>query len=224
MGMQTILSNVVGAVTLSHLELERRFDGLLLTEGKDLADCPVLIDEELRIEEGCSNKDKSSEKDVVKLLGQTFILCSHQERMVSRFSSLILLISSFYLICITLFSYGSLAVLVDDMNILKTVSTMTHTLLFLYYLFTFGVICFLGQDLMDRQRNTSNALSRVYHRFKHGWSQETKGYAKFVKSKIESPIGLSPYSFFTLDRSGFLSTMALIVTYLIVLLQFKVSE
>ena len=99
-----------------------------------------------------------------------------------------------------------------------------QSLLCAYYYFTFGLICFLGQGLKDQQKETADALARVYYRCRRSWHPDTIAYAEFVKNRVERPNGLSPYSFFTLDRSGFLSTMALIFTYLIVLLQFKTSE
>ena len=46
---------------------------------------------------------------------------------------------------------------------------------------------------------------------------------KHLLSHLGRPLPVSPFALFNLTRSGFLNSMALIVTYLIVLLQFKDS-
>ena len=56
------------------------------------------------------------------------------------------------------------------------------------------------------------------------WSQETQDLADHTLTKYERPVEISPYSFFNLNRAGFLSTLALVFTYLIVLVQFRTSE
>ena len=144
--------------------------------------------------------------------------------MNSVFSKILLLLSTYYLISITLFSYGFLIVLVTELNMVKISSVICHLLLFLFYLFTFFSLCSIGQDFVDVQLQTSNALNRAYFLFKGQFKTETENYLEFVKEKLEKPVALSPYSFFNLDRSGFLATVALIFTYLIVLLQFKTTE
>ena len=224
-GMQTVLSNAVTTLSLSHLELKKRFDSLYATSNKN-KEFPMEINEPNSEEQPPMKlgNSKTVEEETLKLLWKTLALLNHQERVIAKFSPLLLVIVSFYLICITLFCYSSVSVLVAKMNILMFSSALSHGLLFVYYLFTFGVISFLGQALMDQQKETADALARVYYQNRLSWTEATRDYAELVKEKVQKTIGLSPYSFFTLDRSGFLSTLALVFTYLILLLQFKTSE
>ena len=216
MGMQSLLTNAVFAVILSHTELARRFKELMPQSG--FYNGMRLIKEK--------PEGETTEKSSTELFTKAFLLLCHQKRMTSEYSKMVLLLSSFYLACITLLIYATLSVLISagDLTTVKTSSAVTHGLLFLFYLFSFFALCNTGQVLLDRQRETAGGIQRAYFRYKGEWSPEFVDYAEFVREKYEEAVGLSPYAFFTLDRSGFLNTMALVFTYLIVLLQFKVAE
>ena len=227
MGCQGLLMNAVVAVSSSHKELSMRLNDLVVNR-QEYHESPMIqqvvetVKKETKPEEkDCKNDD---EKTIINLFSKAYKLSVQQEKMNSVFSKVVLLMSTYFLISITLFSYGFLIVLVTKMNMLKISSVISHVLLFLFYLFSFFSLCSIGQDFVDGQVQTSNALNRAYFMFKGQFKTETENYLEFVKEKLEKPIALSHYSFFKLDRSGFLATLALIFTYLIVLLQFKTTE
>ena len=230
MGCQGLLMNAAIAVGLSHQELSKRFNKVV-TKQQEFQDKPTI--DELRpltvssIDGKTESKDSHSlinEKSMIKLFSKAHMLSVQQEKMDLVFSKMILLLSTYYLISITLFSYGFLIVLFTELNLFKTSSVLCHVLLFLFYMSTFFSLCSSGQDFIDGKMQTSDALNRVYFMFKGQFKRETENYFEFVKEKLEKPIALSPYSFFNLDRSGFLATMAIVFTYLIVLVQFKTAE
>ena len=46
----------------------------------------------------------------------------------------------------------------------------------------------------------------------------------FVQMELQKGKVISPYAFFGVNHSGFLGAMSTIITYVIVLMQFKASE
>ena len=95
-------------------------------------------------------------------------------------------------------------------------STFTLSLCFVHLV--------ISQNRVDFQAETADKLGQTIFLCKNKWNTETTELAQYVLTKYEKPIPLSPYSMFNLNRSGFLSTIAIVVTYLVVLLQFRSSE
>ena len=153
-----------------------------------------------------------------------FLLLKFQKETNEVYASLNLFLSYYYLVTITLLSYGTSAHLMSSINILKASLILTFSLLFFLYLFAFFRLCSKSQEMIDAQGEAAEAFERVIFKYQRKWSVEVCDEAHFVWRNYCKTMPLSPYSFFNLNRSAFLQCMALIFTYLIVLLQFKISE
>ena len=118
----------------------------------------------------------------------------------------------------------SSSILGSDLNQTKIASNVTYALIFFSYLYAFFLVCSECQDLLDKQEDAADTLGRMILLHKKEWSEDTRDLADYVLDKYSKKIPVSPYGFFELNRCGFLSTIALVLTYLIVLLQFKTTQ
>ena len=77
-GMQTVVSNAVAVVALSHLELKKRFD-FIYGQASEGAKYPMGIPTESNDQNlSRDNGLKDTETDTLKLMASTFTLLSHQ--------------------------------------------------------------------------------------------------------------------------------------------------
>ncbi len=142
----------------------------------------------------------------------------------SVFASAILMEISYYLIGSIVSLYGISGIMFYQVNIFRfsfcllcLFSSAQH-ILHLYF------TCKCGQDLEDQRQRSRLALKRFYRR--HGIElsrDDGRDYDDLLDHLQESKI-IAPYSLFSLGHSCFVEALATGITYLIVLMQFKVSE
>ena len=131
---------------------------------------------------------------------------------------------SFYVLTITLFSYSCLSIWISNLNILKISSAMLFFVLFICYVVAYFGLCSFGQNLINAQAKARKSLNKVMCAHQRKWSQDTVDLAYYTMTRYAEDLSISPYSFFSINHSVYASSLALIFTYLIVLLQFKTSE
>ena len=205
MGSQMMVSMTTKAMALSHMELCKRFLSIRRKPEKD--------SERAKVEEGISDLFFKADR-----------LIQTAETANLTLQSLVLYLCSYYLVTTTLFGYACLTVLISGLNAVKLSLAVSNGLFFALYLFSFYSLCDESQKLIDCEARTAKAIQEAIYKHNKTWSQEMQEQANFIKEKYANPPLFSPYSLFTLNRSGFLSTIALAFTYLIVLLQFKTAE
>ena len=217
-GFQTLVTMSGQAISYSHLELGKRFQ--VLTQSAHILNSKPLRKSGTQV----AQPVKGHEQDAFVLLNKADKLIDEHESTNQKFESAVFFLCSYYLIMTTLLSYGCLTTMVSEINPAKRSLAVSYTLFFISYLFVFFVLSNESQKIIDSQKATIKIMGTTIFRCQGLWSESTREFAIFVKAKYDKIIPLSPYSFFSLDRSGFLNTVALVFTYLIVLLQFKTTE
>ena len=180
LGTQMIIVILVNSVKLSQMELAKRFKNLTLNKG---------VEREAKI-----------------LFSKSLSLIEHQERVNGITGSVLVFICFYYLVTITLFSYACLVCIMSEITSVKGSMGLANGGFFHFYLQAFYSLCCEGQKLVDSQDEVAESIARLICAQKRTWSTNTKDFAVFVKEKYQRPKPLAPYSFFSLDRSGFLST------------------
>ena len=147
-----------------------------------------------------------------------------QKKLNTVYGGLAFLIPYIFLVTITVASYGSLLIIGSEQNALKMATTLNFVMMFVYYFYALFIFFSDCQMMLDSQEAAAEKLAKAIFMHKKKWSNETTDLGTFLLSKYEKTIHLSPYSMFNLNRPGFLNSLAIIFTYLIVLLQFRSSE
>ena len=94
----------------------------------------------------------------------------------------------------------------------------------LYILTTSGHV--LGQEMAKLRKGLKFFLSMYNRDFNVAEPEKTMLHekSKMVIDSLDSNAPLSPYGYFSINGGSLLSALATIITYLIVLIQFKMSE
>ena len=110
----------------------------------------------------------------------------------------------------------------SSVRICFTISNIFYLTLFIMNLF---YIFYAGQELEDKVEEVKDNLQRLGEDPQVRLNQTEKRQFYGIMNKLGGSITqLSPYSYFSVNNSTFLATVGVIITYLIVLMQFKSTE
>ena len=191
----------------------------------------------------------SPELDLQRHLQMGLQLCKALEKLNRAVGKTIL--NSFVTRSISaiLTTYGSVTVLFcDELHVATVLFSLTHACLTLLFLAKLYVMTSTGHRLivaLDSSRTlledfVINNSSEVFPRVVPGGDSNSSADIIAASSADPAPLqftvdvlrgrldgsrgGISPLSFFTLSKVGFASGLGTVVTYIIVLMQFKATE
>ena len=128
-----------------------------------------------------------------------------------------------YLFTLTIYSYAAMIVLFSEGLRSTFAISIFYCTCTVYYIYNFYILASNGQEMTEAQNETKEELEEFYFGHHNHWSAETRNKICLLMTKISRPKPMTPLGFFTLSKSGFLSSIALVFTYLIVLLQFRTT-
>ena len=208
---QSIMYFLCKAIDLSHETVANKIDSMASNMNQKKLDTDP-------------NEIKTMTNEELKVLMQKAVkVLSYQENLSDLCGTLVFFLCSFYVVTITLFSYSGMSLWISNFGMFHIASAINSDCLLLCYIAAFYSLCSFGQELVDSQTKARRALERLLYTHQRKWDQETMDLAYFLMCKYSDDLSLCPYSFFSLNRAGFLSSIALIFTYLIVLLQFRTA-
>ena len=105
-------------------------------------------------------------------------------------------------------------------------ATVAYTLMCFEYTATFFSLCWTGQGVESYREEARERLEDCLadKGLRRGMGAEVLSSLELATARMESSDPISPYWAFGVNHGGFSSTMTTSITYLIVLLQFKVTE
>lgn len=93
----------------------------------------------------------------------------------------------------------------------------------IYFLILFRV-CTTAQDVENAAQNLKEAFQDSFLQSPYRFNPDKKAQHDILMQKLEEARVISPRQAFSINHSGYLSSICIVSTYLIVLTQFKVSE
>ncbi len=130
---------------------------------------------------------------------------------------------SFFLSTVTCMQYSMISLLFNDLDVEGIGQVMTYCFISLICVFTLKSIFSCGQQLEYVRAGAKARLEEKFLSMKDP-SCPIAYRLRLLISKMEYPDPISPYAMFGVNNAGSLSAMTTIFTYLIVLLQFRISE
>ena len=138
------------------------------------------------------------------------------DKTVQRFLCLLV----FYgFIATTILGFSSTSIVFNDINNMNIAATIQSSV------FTIGVIIML-YHIFDSGHQLEAAISAAHRHLRRNVAGITNNNGKYERLiwEMEQNKTISPAGYFNLNHGGFLGVIGIFVTYIIVLLQFKVAE
>ena len=146
-----------------------------------------------------------------------------QKRSNKVYGGILFLFSAHYLVAITMYSYGAFLIFFNDLAMNKLAISAFYITCSAYYAYNLYILCSSGQTLIDAQEEARETLEEAFYENRWDWNVQTRDKICLLMTKMGKDKPMTPLGFYSLTKQGFLSTMALVFTYLIVLLQFKAA-
>ncbi len=127
-----------------------------------------------------------------------------------------------YLVYLSLYTYSATSAFLDSDTLYKILSGMVSGVLDFMFISTIFKIYQTGQNVEDSIKKAAVALEN-YILDENSEDSMVKARLQSVLKRLERPNPISPCSAFALNNSGLLSVITVSLTYLIVLIQFKVA-
>ena len=145
----------------------------------------------------------------------------HVNRMLEPF---LLLHFSISLMQTVLNLYGTSSILFYELKPLTYYMCLTYCFWSLSMVSVIYFVCESGQRLCDRRKEMKYNLEVACQGINSNMDEEQKEDKSLLLDRLSHTDPLSPYDYFDVNNACFLSICSTVITYLIVLTQFKVSE
>ena len=151
------------------------------------------------------------------------------EDINTAFSSVLVIIYSLVLVITVANIYNLIDIFFNPWHRLKAIMFVRHLSENVGYVTSLAITSHCGQRLENRRSEARRALEDMGRRWEFAKREEEGEHDSNMEldvllSRMGSPGPISPHHFFAINHAGFLAMVASIVTYIIVLVQFKTTE
>ncbi len=169
------------------------------------------------------NDDDDLDSAARRLAEDGLRCCRAVQDFNHRYSPLVLFIYGYLLALASCYTYGAAVPLVAGFTALSCLFAAANLLLCANFLLAVFHLCHLGQELIDAGTGGRRALEDLVRAGGAAGrlSVATKHNVRLLCGRLEDYCKISPHCFFDLSHSCFLGLIAISITYMIVLLQFR---
>ncbi len=163
-------------------------------------------------------KPKQLLKSVVDL---GFDICDIVDSANLALESILLVLFTLFLTLLICLSYNTLTNFFYEFTYYKVWQTTIYVMISITSYKSLSFLCQCGQLVEDNMAKARKALVQRLRDMRHPGLAEHMG---LLSKTLNMPGPISPYSMFSVNNSSLLAALATIVTYLIVLIQFKTTS
>ena len=169
--------------------------------------------------------EEEDEDKLKKATEQLQRLCEIQLEVNNALNPLLLTLFSMVLILSTLMCYGFYGILFAKISILRVVMTLQHLFNNIMHFNIVWGLCHTGENLRSSIGNARKSMENYVMENNEIFEDEsTVKDVLELQRRLDVNNVFSAYNFFQINHSTVLGLSATVLTYLIVLLQFKVAE
>ncbi len=164
----------------------------------------------------------SQQDNIVKsIVSEGMKKCHLIESFNKEYSPITLAIYIYFIIIGSIYCYGVMAPLVTSFNLIKVCFSLSNFFLATGFFAMVVKFSSLGQQLIDRRSELRRVLERITcANFEH-LGAGTVREMDVLLDRLESSVRLAPLSCFEMSHSSLTGLVGAIITYMIVLLQFR---
>jgi hypothetical protein len=172
----------------------------------------------------CVVEDPKEEPQLKELVAIGLQLCCFTNNLNATMSPFFLIIFAMSASAGTTLIYGETEIFFGTFRLHKLFFSLSFAPLALVYFQILYQLCSAGQRLEDWMEQSRKALANEVRRRCDEVDRQTHYDWTVLDGRLGKSGPISPGSYFVVNHSGFLCTMSTILTYLIVLLGFKIGN